>query len=107
MHWNYQPSPVVDHHYMFDGTTIITKGIQTEIENTKIFELIHMVRTAAMELEGLDYIQKLTEITSGKVVWVIDGISIEEKQRLKTEQKMSDSEIKEYNVHTILFPEEY
>ncbi len=107
MNWKYKPNLVQDHHFYFSGKTYITRGINEEIDPLKIVELIHLVRKAALENKGIDYLQKLTEITTGKVVWILDGISDEEKERLRLEEKLSEEKIEEYDIHTILFPKEY
>lgn len=107
MNWEYEPKLAEDHHFYFSGKSTMTIGIANEIPTEKLVELIYLVKKAAIENNGLDYIQKLTEITSGKVVWVLDGISDEERERLRLEDKLTEDEIKEYDMHTILFPEEY
>ena len=107
MNWKYEPELAVDHHFYFSGQTLITHRINDEINPLKIAELVLLVRKVALENNGIDYIQKLTEITSGKVVWILDGISDEEKERLRLEKKLSEKEIEEYDMHTVLFPEEY
>lgn len=78
MNWKYKPKPATDHHFYFSGTTLVTPRISDEIDPIKIVELVHLVRKSALENNGIYYMQKLTEVTSGKVVWVLDGISDEE-----------------------------
>jgi len=105
MTWKYEPTLAQNERYMFDGKSVMTRGINAEFSNSEIAELLAMVETEAERKNGIEYIQKLTHITKNKVVWIIQELSLEQKERMKQEER--EWQIEEYDYQTILFPDEY
>ena len=88
--------------YFFNGRAHITRGVQRELSQAEILQIIQDLRTAVRKHEGLDYLQVYTS-DDGQTVWVIDQLS----RSMKESGDYSDEQIAAYDYFTLLFPSEY
>lgn len=97
--WQRQPQEQEGQDYWFGGKCFVTVGVQGEIPQDEILEIISDVHEFAQKSRGVDYLQNYINEETGRKVWVIDQVT---KSSLE-----SGDQPPEHNYFTVLFPEEY
>ena len=99
--WNRKPQEC-EGDYFFSGRAVMTHGVADALSPEELFFIVVDLKRAVEEHEGLDYLQVYT-CDDGRRVWVIDQLS----RSMKEGKDYTPAEITEYDVFTLLLPEEY
>ena len=99
--WTRQPEEC-DGEYFFSGRAVMTQGVADALSPQELAFIVADLRKAVQEHEGLDYLQVYT-CDDGRKVWVIDQLS----KSMKGGEDYTLAEIAEYDVFTLMLPEEY
>ena len=99
--WTRQPQEV-EGDYFFEGTLVCTPGAGSLLGILDVLQIMHELRRAARDNDGLDYLQ-VYKTAKGEKIWIMDALS----RSMKTDGSYSASEACEYDITTILLPEEH
>ena len=99
--WIRQPEEC-DGDYFFSGRAVMTQGVSGALSQQEIAFIVVDLRRAVAENGGLDYLQ-VYHSNDGRKVWVIDQLS----NSMKESGEYEPAEITEYDMFTLMLPEEY
>ena len=91
-----------DGEYFFSGRAVMTQGVAGILSPQELAFIVDDLRRAVAENEGLDYLQVYT-CDDGRKVWIIDQLS----KSMKEGADYTPDQIVEYDVFTLMLPEEY
>ena len=82
MQFKYEPTLAKEEIYHFDFPIHHSKKISRGYNSGEILEIFSAVVKESMTRNGLDRIQKLTDVITGKVILVISHLSEKQKQEI-------------------------
>jgi hypothetical protein len=97
--WELQPQEQ-EGEYMFSGTSYMTRGINEALHPLEVVQIVAKVKERVEANNGADYLQVFKDGT-GRKIFVIDQLN----RKMKAENPAEW--VKENDIFTILFAEEY
>lgn len=107
MTWQYDPVLIIDDTYKFTGPYYVTANASVGLEQQDIQSAILKVLAEVEVHGGLDRLQKLTHEISGKVIWIVDNLSEEQKEQVLQESEDPQKYFNDWGGTTLMFPEDY
>lgn len=105
--WDYKPKRSAGDQYFFEGPyrrSLLVNGVVKEHElEIALFGVIK----AAEDFDGLDQVQEFTHKTSGRVLWIVDNLSLSGLDEILKHSKKPFRDILKNSHTTIMFPREY
>lgn len=107
MTWEFKPEAIIDDKYLFKGPYYVTRAVNETYDQSEIGDAIRKILSSVEENKGLDRIQKLTHMTKGEVIWIIDNLSEEHKAEIEQHEENPEEFLKQSEGTTVLFPSDY
>ena len=99
--WKHKPQECPG-DYWFDGKAVMTRGVADALTPDEILAITTKLKAFIQEENGADYLQ-VFEADDGRCVWCIDQL----RRAVKESGEFTPQQLEEYDVWTMLLPEEY